>query len=99
MGGGGAVGRKSTASQRGAWGAYSLVGPRGARGSIWVPSTWIKRRGSRLSGTSPGGGVGSGCAVADLETCERVVPCACVKVCWMLTFFVMPSLCLFRLRK
>jgi len=31
-------------------GVYSLLGPRGARGSIWVPSTWIKRRGSRLSG-------------------------------------------------
>ena len=28
-------------------------------------------------------------AVADLKTCERVVPCACVKMCWMLTFFVM----------
>ena len=25
-------------------------------------------------------------AVADLKTCERVVPCACVKMCWMLTF-------------
>ena len=30
-------------------------------------------------------------AVADLKTCERLVPWACVKVCWMLPFFVMPD--------
>ena len=30
-------------------------------------------------------------AVADLKTCERLVPCACVKVCWMLPFFIMPD--------
>ena len=51
-----------------------------------LPS-WINRRGSRLSLAAvwPLAAVWLR-AVADLKTCERVVPCACVKMCWMLTF-------------